>query len=467
MLEKTAACLEPCGRRVVPPPRTALRSTRQLHTAFWQHGAADIELTRAWQTLMHGTLDSSATLSDRGETSSLSASAFLLDFLYPAGAAALLRRPSPIALDRSERLRMRARPSHVSPRLYNSESHPSPATRGTNSAAAEEHEISNGVPEPSRSLSAKPSDSTPVTSPNEQYQLAAIDLILKTNNSTEVDALWRHYTSLGEHSQKAYAQRVLSFLSRTDRVSDSWKISELFHNLEFSTWDNDVFVAGVSAEINLQNLSQALSIFEKGLQSSILDNTALIDSLDLLLASALRSPTTSFLEMIWQLYPDMVARWDFNGIATDLRHCASVPGIAEKVMMFPEYITQRLSTSHNGDIDREALEVLQRVLVRRALVSCEHSHVIPLLLLTKDPLAFEEFLRSAEKTGRRKVSPDVYAIYRKLPGGSPSHAVLHCVFNAYTQMKNSHAKMHAGVEMLWKDWLEFHGAPSRRAYQNT
>ncbi|KAI0521446.1 hypothetical protein F5B22DRAFT_573457 [Xylaria bambusicola] len=465
MLEKTAACLEPCGRRVVPPPRTALRSTRQLHTAFWQHGAADIELTKAWQTLMHGTLDSSVTLSDRGETSSLNASAFLLDFLYPAGTAALLRRPSPISLDQSERLRMRTRPSHVSPRLYNSESHSSPAARGTNSATAVDHEISNDVPEPSGPLSAEPSDSKPSTSPDKQYQRIAIDHILKTNNFAEVDVLWRRYTSLSEHSQKAYSQRVLSFLSRTGRVSDSRKISELFHKLELSSWDNEVFVAGVSAEINLQNLSQALSIFEKGLQSSSLDNTALIDSLDLLLASALRSSTTSFLEKVWQRYPDMAARWDFNGIAANLTHCASVPGIAEKVMMFPEYVAQRLSASHNNDFDREALEVLQRILVRRALVSCEHSHVIPLLLLTKDPLAFEDFLRSAEKTGRRKVAPDVYDIYRKLPGSSPSHAVLHCVFHAYTQMRNSYAKMHAGVEMLWKDWHGFHGMPSRRAYQ--
>ena len=472
MLEKTAACLEPCGRRVLSPPKAALRSTRQLHTAFWQHGAAEIELTKAWQTLMHGTLDPRSTSAEQAEKSSLNASAFLLDFLYPPGAAALMRHPSPGSLDRSDRSRMRARPSHVSPRLYTSsppnqqhESRSSPVAREQESVATEDHQVPDGLPDRSSSLSAESSDVEPPSTPDERSQIAAIDRLLKTKTLPEVDLLWRHYKALSENSQKAYAHRGLSLLSKSSRVPDSWKISELFHHLEPSAWDNDIFAAGVSAEINLQNLSEALSIFEHGLRSSTLDNPALIDALDLLLASALRSPTTGFLEKIWQLYPDMVNRWDFDGIAADLKHCASVPGIAEKVMMFPEYIAQRLSNPDSSETDRDALQALQRILVRRALVSCERSQVIPLLLLTKDPLAFEEFLRSAQKTGRRKVSPDVYAIYRRLPGSSPSHAVLHAVFQAYTQMTTSYAKMLAGVEMLWKDWLRFHGVPSRRAYQ--
>ncbi len=471
MLERTAACLEPCGLRVLPPPKKALRSTRQLHTAFWQHGAADIELTKAWQTLMHGTLDTASVLPEQARSPSLSASAFLLDFLYPAGASALMRRPSPISPDRSDRLLSRTRPSHVSPRLYKSslphqplESHSSPPIREQPDATRPNHEIGDSSQGHNGPLSVEPNDLEPLPPPDRNTHVEAIERILKTNNLDEIDLLWRHYKSLSERSQTAYSRNILAFISKTGRISDSWKISELFHNMQTSSWDNDTFIAGVSAEISLQNLSHSLSIFEQGLRSTNLDNTALIDALDLLLACALQAPTTEFLERIWKLYPEMTARWDFDGIVADLHHCASVSGIAEKAMMFPEYIIERLSDHPSNETDREALQVLQKILVRRALVSCEYSQVIPLLLLTKDPLAFEEYLKSAEKRGKRKVSPDVHAVYRELPGSSPSHAALHAVFNAYTKM-TSYAKMIAGVELLWADWHRFHDVPSRRAYQ--
>ncbi|KAI0798297.1 hypothetical protein GGR55DRAFT_672733 [Xylaria sp. FL0064] len=474
MLERTTACLEPCGLRLLPPPKkSAVRSTKQLHTAFWQHGAADIELTKAWQTLMHGTLDPSETgsalslLSSASPSSfeqlrspSLNASAFLLDFLYPTGAAALMRRPSPASRDPCHRLRFRtrpSRPSHVSPRLYNSSlPHPRPGSQSSPpaqeqiGAASDQHEP-NGPPPPAK--------------PHSRAHVGVVERILKAKNPRDIDLLWRHYKSLDEQTQKAYAPKMLAFLSQPAGISDWSKVSELFRSLETASWDENAFLAGVSAELNLQNHSRALSIFERGLRMATLDNTALVDALDSLLASALRSPITDFLNMIWRLYPEMAARWNFDGITADLKHCASIPGIAEKVMMFPEYIAARLSDPSSKETDHEALQVLQKVLVRRALASCEYAQVIPLLLLTKDPLAFEEYTRSAHTRNQGKVLPDVYAIYRELPGSSPSHAVLHCVFNAYTEMASSYTKMIAGVKLLWEDWHKFHGVPSRRAYQ--
>ncbi|KAI1166630.1 hypothetical protein F5B18DRAFT_606523 [Nemania serpens] len=475
MLERTAACLEPCGLRVLPPQKKAFRSTRQLHTTFWQHGAADIELTTAWQALMHGTMDTTSALFEKARRGPpLSASTFLLDFLYPTGAIALMRRRlPPVSADQSDRFRCRTRPSHVAPRLYTS-SLPRPGPESS-SSAANEHPESAGVNPKSKQGGTRgrasplsttdPDDSAPSAPLDSHAHAVAIERILKSNGLDEVDPLWHHYKSLDEPSQDAYFHQVLAFLSRTGRVSDSWKISELFHKLVISRWDRDTFLAGVSAEVDLQNLSQALSIFDRGLRSAAVDNTTLVDALDLLLAAAFRSPTTDFLENIWKLYPEMASQWDFDSITPDLKHCAMVSGIAEKALIFPDYIVQRLSDPRSNETDREALQTLQKILVRKALASCEDSQVAPLLLLTRDVLAFEEYLRLAEKKGKRKVSTQVYAIYRELPGSSPSHAALHCVFNAYTKTSASIAKTIAGVELLWDDWHKFHTVPSRRAYQ--
>ncbi|GAP86278.1 putative coxI translation protein CYA5 [Rosellinia necatrix] len=468
MLERTAACLEPCSLRALPSHKNALRSTRQLHTAFWQHGAADVELTTAWQALMHGTPDTDPAVPEQAGSPSLSASTFLLDFLYPAGAVAFMhRRLSPIYSARPDRLRFRTRPSHVSPRLYNSslsrqqlEATTPPAQRPSDSAEAN-NEIDAGA-----------QDSAELGGPGHSITFhnldhaAAIKRILENNNLNQVDLLWRHYKSSNERSQNAYFHRILTFLSTTGRVSDSWRVSELFQQLDVSSWDDNTFFAGVSAEINLQNFPQALVVFQRGLRSTTLNNTALIDTLDLLLAYAFRSSSTAFLEEIWKLYPDMASRWDFPGITADLKRLASISGLAEKAMALPEYMDKQLSKPSSSGADREAWQALQKILVRKALASCEDSQVIPLLLLTKDLLAFEEYIRFAAREGKRKVTTTlVYAIYRELPDCVPSHAVLHCVFHAYTEMGASVSRTLAGVDLLWADWLKFHNTPSRRAYQ--
>ncbi|KAI0193456.1 hypothetical protein F4808DRAFT_358790 [Astrocystis sublimbata] len=494
MLERTAACLDPCGLRALPPPnQKPLRAARQLHTAFWQHGAVDIELTTAWHALMHGTLDHhavpepiSADPAHRAITSAvartpdpskpppLSASAFLLDFLYPTGALTLMRsRLSSVVPARPDRLRLRPRPSHVSHRLYNSSSPHQPDEPGSapNSAALGNENPPDAVRETEdvadETLEAKQKEA--LLKLDNSGHAAALDQILKRSNLEDADLLWRHYKSLTETSQDTYFNSVLAFLAGTGRVVDSWKISELFHKLDETSWDNDVFVAGVSAEVNLQNDSEALSIFERALRSGVLKTTTLVDALDLLMASALRSSTTSVLENIWNLYPEMAARWDFNEIIGDLKHLAAVPGLAEKVLLFPDYIETRLndasSPSPATESEREALLILQRILVRRALVTCTDPQVVPLLLTTKDSLAFEDYMRAPKTADRKQVSIDVYAIYRDLPGITPTHASLHRVFRAYTRLSISVAKKMAGVELLWDDWHRFHDAPSRRAYQ--
>ncbi|KAI1820763.1 hypothetical protein F4861DRAFT_40268 [Xylaria intraflava] len=474
MLERTTACLEPRGFRVLPPHQKAVRSARQLHIGFWQHGAADLELTKTWQALMHGTLDTTHA-PDQSKSLSLSASAFLLDFLYPTGAVALMRRLSPASQDGSYSLRLRPRTSHVTPRLYTSsiprkplESHRTP-TQDTGDSigdpAEDDSETNRGNQGNTPPLSIGNNKPRLLSTSKNRGHIAAIEGILKSKNRDQVDRLWHHYKSLDGVSRNTLTRKVLAFLSGPVLVPDSWKVSELFSSLDMASWDDDAFVSGITAEINLENFSRALSIFERGLKSTIIDNVSLVDALDSLLAAAFKYTTTDLIEKLWRLYPEMAARWNFDGITADLKHLMSVPGLAEKAMMFPKYVVQWLSDPSSKETDHEALQVLQKILVRRALHLCESSQVRPLLNLTKDKLAYEDYILAAQKRGETNISPDVYAIYRELPGCTPSHAILHCVFGAYKAMSAPPAKIFAGIELLWNDWVKFHGAPTRRAYQ--
>ncbi|KAI0406862.1 hypothetical protein F4802DRAFT_78976 [Xylaria palmicola] len=470
MLERTAACLEPCGLRVLPPSKRPLRSVRHLHTAFWQHGAAGIELTAAWQALMHGTLDAAAE-PEHDRSPSLSASTFLLDFLYPPGVLAQGRhRLSPISPPRSDRLGLRTRPSHVSHRLFNSSlphQHPEPssATRNENRSTRGDRETQDDIQGHSSASSIKSHAPKASTALDNDNLVLAIECMLKSEGPDENDTLWRHFNSLDELHQNAYFHRVLVRLSTASRASDSRNFAKFFHKLDVSSWNSDTVVAGVLAEISQRCPSRALSIFERALRSDVLDTHILVEALDLLLAVAIRSSTTRFLEELWKLYPLMAAWWDFDIITADLKHTAAVPRIAEKAMLFLEYIGGHSSNPSGDGADREALQVLQKILVRSAIISCEESQVIPLLLTTKDPEAFDAYLRSADKKALTKVSIDVYALYRELPGCSPSHAALHCAFRAYTQPGIPISKMIAGANLLWDDWHTFHTMPSRRAFQ--
>lgn len=482
MLEKTAASLEPCGlQRVLPCANKSFRSRRQLHTAFWQHGAADIELGNAWQALMHGTLDFS-NMESQTRGSALTASSFLLDFLYPTGAVALMRRLNPVSPDRLDNIW----PSggglrRLAPRLYASSTSRSQATKSgsrTNLAKGET-ELGDSKMPPGRSGAAtKPpegafedvQDESPTGLDNTNHideaddHFSALDKLLMSDNPEFADQIWYHYQALDPQSQNIYLSRVFVCLSRTERISDSWKISELFHKLDVPRWNSYAFVVGVKSEVNLQNNNEALEIFIKGLTHEAIEQTALVEALDLVLAQALRSDTPDLLRDLWKHYPEMNAHWDFEGITSQLKHVASVPGIAEKALNFQRLSSEYLSDS-TIEMNQEGLQALQKILARRALLVCSDDRVLPLLDITKDPLAFEEFLRQTIPKRRYRLATEVYGIYRQLPSSQPSRAVLYEVFKAYTALHTPLPARLAGLELLWSDWHTFHPNPSRRAYQ--
>ncbi|KAK7757879.1 hypothetical protein SLS62_000257 [Diatrype stigma] len=517
MLEKTAASLEPCGlQRVLPSANKSFRSRRQLHTTFWQHGAAGIELGSAWQALMHGTSDSSTMDSHSGAEGSrgpaLTASTFLLDFLYPTGALALMRRPNPGPSDRLDKIRPSGGLRSFAPRSYTSSTSKSdsttkPAQDGNELEDPEKpgdpekpedpekpreqsdptvqtteealEDLQGGKPQgqPDTTIQATERDLEDVQSENPAGldganptddaadHASALDELLVRDDPETSDQVWHHYQALEPESQDRYVSRVLLFLSRTGRLADSWKVSELFRKLDVARWDSQSFAAGVKADINLQNNNEALETLVRGLDHEAIELESLVEALDLVLAQALRSDTPDLLCDLWKHFPKMAARWDFDSITSELKHVVSVPRLADKALNFRRISSEILQNSA-VEISQDGLQALQKILVRRALISCSDFQVKPLLKITKDPLAYEEYLRGVIVPGRRHERIiEVYNIYRQLPGAQPTRNVLHEVFKTYKTMDVHISKKLAGLELLWGDFHTFHTNPSLRAYQ--
>lgn len=456
MLEKTAASLEPCGlQRVLPSANKSFKSRRQLHTAFWQHGAADVEITSAWQVLMHGVFDSTQDAASSSAVASvdprhpaLRASTFLLDFLYPTGSLAFLRRFSPVPSDRLDINRPVSTFARVSPRLYSSSASASPAETaqtGNTIQSVERNPVTDVTTEHKDGVS-------------DGSHLQELKRLLLLNDAEDADQLWHQYTSLSHDTKQQYLGQVLVFLSKTKRATDSWKISELFQQVNPSQWDDYLFVAGLEAELILQNTEQARIIFERGLENSSIDQPSLVDAFDLILAAALRSSSRDLLYSLWKLHDKITTRLDLDSIFRNLGRVSSVPRLGDIVI--------DLGTQLKKARGLKGVTSLKKLLVRRALQVCPDRQVLTLLRMTNDPVAYESFIRSSTNSpkARKSLLPQVYKLYRDIPQSCPSHAALHVVFGAYQGMLSRGDKF-PGMEMLWGDWHTFHETPSRRAYQ--
>lgn len=416
---------------------------------------------------MHGIVDSDvdpdpACPSPDPRHPALRASSFLLDFLYPAAARYSLRRLSPLPNDRLGACRPTASFAKVSPRLYSSGPPPTDQadTQDPVAASTQPGGTEQAVPTPQANPGGEPSQSSPAaanTSPKHIAHLKKFKSLLATNNHNQTDSLWSHYSSLDGPTRREYLGQTLLFLSRTGRVMDSWKISELFQQLDETEWDGKTFVAGLEAEINLSKMDMALSIFTRGLKKQELGQSSLVEAFDLIMAAALRMPPQSLLKDLWQHHEQMAARWDFAGITSQLRHVSSVAGLPRIVLGLESFLT--------GKQKPPGAQVLMKLLVRRALLSCKSNQVITLLRMTDDPLAYEEFIcNSGYAKGRNMLVTQVYRIYRDLPESRPSPAALHETFNAYKSMLSRNTKL-TGAELLWRDWHTYYEYPRRRAYQ--
>ncbi|MCJ1378691.1 hypothetical protein MMC17_001790 [Xylographa soralifera] len=98
MLERATGCLENGGRRLLRLTSRSLRTRRSLHSAFWCHGAGDIDLPSWWISLLQQPPPERATQSQSiADTAKKCLSAGLLDggfldFLYPAKTLSLIHK---------------------------------------------------------------------------------------------------------------------------------------------------------------------------------------------------------------------------------------------------------------------------------------------------------------------------------------------------------------------------------------
>lgn len=445
MLERTAATLEPCHfQRILPPTKAPFKSSRRLHTAFWQHGAADIELSNVWQTLIREPFESFNLFpifqsSSNSRSEPLNASTFLLDFLYPQGATSLLRKLSPSVLDRYERPRLYLR--GTVPRLFTSsasssqQSRPSAGVPANSSLRDEATSRAEDAPE-------KIVDDTTILADgaSAQDEVAGLGNHVREDGGANVDAL------IVEASAQGVAVQDVSKVGDADADAMSVNGEPQFgaenqpgssireSPIQDSVRDLLISDDGRSFERIWFRFHVIAEAEELG--SQFIDYVTKHRSMAYLLARSLKDGHWRTLGQICARYPEA----HHEGVETiDWEEFQRYVKLGE-MMQSLTCLIEEIHRSEDAPFPGADLK-LNKTLLSRFIYPIIHRYHQELRVqdymhlpeLLRDPLLYELFLMHTTSLPRlRELSDKLYKAYRKVPGvkirGHVMRAMVHHVY---------------------------------------
>lgn len=431
-----------------------MASQRPLHTAFWNHGAADLELSRMWNVLVGSSVDSLDILSPPpSKPESLTASAFLLDFLYPSGAAALIKKLSPRIQHERPRVPMRnaipslhrtaatslsALSSHDDARL----SSPFMPVRSDTRPIEQHYADRRDNRSDEHTYSAPPDHS--VREPEQDL----LDL-LASDGVTSFEAAWSLFGRLREEAKERTRPRIIEYLARSTAITEAWRISELFSQLREDQREDAQVTAAIKAELALQNIPHAISIFN----SSLVRNKSAA-GLDSLVAATLSASSWDILRDLWGRYKAAPASDNLD--KESFREVSSVPQLMSKVhrLLNTPGETQQWEGSRSGDV----LYSLVPVILQNCLASLEPSGVLSLLSRLQDPLLYEAFIPYCVENGDKDLAAQAYEQYRQIPNVTIKVSVLRSVIDITGRGNASR------MEQILKDWYSRYDHLNRSGY---
>ena len=253
MIERTARCLENGGQIIRRVTKKNLRSRRCLHSAFWSHGAGNINLPSWWIFFLQ-TSDSNKqhrptrTAHSPGERVSGAIQELFLDFLYPVQTLALIRRLRHSTVAHK----------HVSQHLKH-------CCRNFTSIA---EDVITGAKAVESDKAKEPSTTSGVERTVEEIR-EDIDRILdKEDQRGFYDQLWQSYQDLLEASENLSQSeliKVLRFLANSKRVVDMERLVALFESIPVQQRRAIHYSYAVSAALALKDLEIAIAIHGEAL----------------------------------------------------------------------------------------------------------------------------------------------------------------------------------------------------------
>ncbi|KAK4165142.1 hypothetical protein QBC43DRAFT_316095 [Cladorrhinum sp. PSN259] len=521
MLERTASSIEPCSlslQRVLPSARACMQSRRQLHTAFWNHGAHELDVIAACQALMRlpGPKPPKAARAPpkpkKEVPTMMTASAFLFDFLYPAGTAVLMRRIYPALSSRIEPVSRNRKPTS---RHYMSStperSDPSADTNTLQDESGEQPVEGRVVDDIIFEDAVEDGTAAPWFEDTPEVELKAL---LASSQTLSYDNIWLLYNKLDLDMMQKFRTEVILALSASNRPVEAWRINELFLLYDIRQWTEGVVYAAVKAELTLQNVSSALSIFETALKRRKFGN-----ALDLLAAYAFNNSSWDVVLEAWSLYERKLqpslseVTWMTLKDDPDFSMDRQVPQIEEKtqpqveevpqpierpeasvrdgaILTFsrtskvPNFATQmqifldskppgsKLPTKAEEEQRRVAMRNFLAFVAKTSLHMFQQDDAVRILDVIQNLDLYEFYIGLCVELGRNRVAANLYQSYRAVAAKEWERAKV-SKKKEQRRMRDSVLRLMMDVlyphsaralEQLRQDWYRYYNRLDRRAY---
>ncbi|KAL8938129.1 MAG: hypothetical protein Q9216_004056 [Gyalolechia sp. 2 TL-2023] len=461
MIERATTCLENGGKHLLRIPQARFRTRRNLHSAFWSHGAGDIDLPAWWHALLQVPSanpskwlrkgDSRITRTTLHDNTGLG----LLDFLYPVQTLAFIRNfinEGPTALRRYRRLQR-----------------PSPRSRTYTSSADDSVSLSAKQEETAQiigpdALTIRNSNTAGTVPPSEDNLRARFrELLFDEEQSLDTRHIWHLYEKIQELAVPANSSDLAQLficLRRSSSTFDIEKTRELFDSIPPSDRAVVHYGCAISAALKEHDLTRAMAIqvetFNRNQAfhgSSILKYTVLHSMWEA--AVAIWQPLQDDKSMedaairVWEgvktlplhdLFDKAIKALDY---ALDLDDTAAARNFA---FDFAQNVLRIRRKAFKQSLQAKLMQKVQKI---------QHPSIVKLVTYAM----IQNFSIGVESHKHNQAALDLYAAARTQPDFAPSLRLMGAALIRARLTRNSQ-----GMYDLIDDYRRFHRVPPRPAY---
>ncbi|KAF2456254.1 hypothetical protein BDY21DRAFT_348380 [Lineolata rhizophorae] len=257
MLERASACLDCAGSRVLlrgGSSKQTIRSRRMLHSAFWHHGACDLEFLPSWWATVQDNSPGDKSADPSTAMADYDQQPLFLNFLYPAKTMALLKTISTYGWEDWERRRQKSRHGlWRRMRQFSSIAGAGPF-EGIMVNGGNEHDIGKV-----ERLAAEGGDRA-------VYE----ELMSARPGDTRLDydRIWNLFLSLDRsRTDRAVTIQTMRALALSGRIEDAERAIRLFEMLGTAERNEEAYKAAIIAFVHLSELSKGVEVCKQALEN--------------------------------------------------------------------------------------------------------------------------------------------------------------------------------------------------------
>ncbi len=432
-----------------------------LHSAFWNHGAAELEYSYLWTILTRGpaiVVDEHEQILSKSNTNA-SAGGFL-DFLYPSGALRLIRQYSLGRSDTQDAQRVRAGFGRLGQRLYTSvaaEASPRLVEGATDLPGLGAIEGNRTAP-----VTDQPSSDSKIYRSERSHSF--LSFFKDLQSIQDYDNVWAQFTMLNATDRRSSIPLLLAYLSTSNRPLDAERAASVFEEVR-STACYDEYRSIVKLYLNSGMLQSAVDLYQEGLTKFDVPVGS-----DMLLAYAVEKCQWQLACDIWikfRRFRDKHPSLSYNiWLPSDELH--SLPDRAIQLSEFVKHEVDKSGMKHTSDS-----AILATFLSTRALLAMSNAKTLEpskfnalLKVLqrwdadTSD--RYEQIILRLLESGHTKLAIQCYRQYRQRTTKKISRPILDKVL----KVSCKHYSV-LGMQQVLDDWFRFYSKPPGLAYRQS